>query len=100
MKARRFITARVEFQSSYSRDLTIKEGGAGPFWVQNLKSAASLDDLVGAGKQRRGHGEAKRLGRLEVVLYRQIARLLALQNAIGIGRSLPHQADEIGTVGH
>src|SRR5664279_2560368 len=70
--------------------------------------ASLFNHLVGAGKQRRRHGEAESLGRLEVddelilswLLYWKIARFLAAQNAIDIGRSLPHQVDEIGTVGH
>ena len=94
--------------------LPVKIRGASRTFGSNASASAGcqratlLDHLVGLGQQRRGDGEAESLGSLEVddelilgwLLYRQIARFLASQNAIGIGRSLPHQADDIGTVGH
>jgi hypothetical protein len=49
-----------------------------------------LDDLVGAGDQRRGHREAKRLCSLEIDhelvfgrrLYRKIGRLVSFKNSV------------------
>ena len=54
----------------------------------------SLDYLVGAQQNRWGYGKTERLGGLEVhdhfelgrKLHRKIARLLAAQDAIDIGR--------------
>ena len=51
-----------------------------------------FDHLVGAGKQRRRHGQSKRLRRFEIDhqfvlgwrLHRQVSRLLALEDAIDV----------------
>ena len=55
-------------------------------------STPSFDDLVGGGKQRRRHVEAEAFGRSEIDdplelgrrLDRQVARLLALEDAIDV----------------
>ena len=56
-----------------------------------------FDHVVGKGKQLVGHGKAERLGCLEVDhqleldwgLDGKLARFLALEDAIGVGRCLP-----------
>jgi hypothetical protein len=63
------------------------------------QTASLFDHLVGAGKQRRWHGEAERLRSLEIddelksggKLYRQIGRLRAFENFINqSGSSFVH----------
>src|SRR5204863_4648478 len=59
-------------------------------------AAQSLDHVVGAGKQRRWHGQAQSLGGLEVddqlelsrLHNRQIDWLLALENTTGVNTDL------------
>src|SRR6516225_4892585 len=66
-----------------------------------------LDDLIGEGKQRRRHGDAQRPGGLEVhdhlefcrKLHREIARLLAAQNAIHIGGGATKEVYLVDSVG-
>src|SRR5262245_3944845 len=63
--------------------------------VQKRTSSTLLDDVVGAGDQRRRYSKAERLGSFEVddqlvlcwQLNRKIARLLALENAGDINAS-------------
>src|SRR5438876_5664008 len=69
----------------------------------SLRLAHSLDHLVGAAEQRDWEGEAERIGRLEVdyrlvpsrCLHRQVARLLALEDAIDIAGGAPELFDGI-----
>src|SRR5262249_4717259 len=63
------------------------------------KKIALFDHLVGAGKYSRRHVEAQRLGSLEIEhhlvlgrrLHRQVASLLALEDAVDVagGKCLP-----------
>src|SRR5205823_7276669 len=63
---------------------------------------ASLDDLVGAGEERLRHGQAQRLGGLQVddqlelgrLLYRQVGRLLALEDLPGVSADLAEGGGE------
>ena len=69
--------------------------------------ASSLDHLVGKGEQLVGHCKAERLCGLEVDhqleldwgLDRQLARALALKNAINIGRHTPIVINQVNPVG-
>src|SRR5579863_9191618 len=69
---------------------------------------ALFDDLVGQGEQGWWRGEAELLGGSQVdhqleccwLLDRQIARLLAAQNAVDVTGRLPVCVDEVGSIGH
>src|SRR5215470_17800101 len=69
--------------------------------------ASSFDQLIGTGEQRGGHGEAKRLGRLEIDdklilgrrLHRQVSRSLAFENAIDVTSGACVVLDRIRSVG-
>src|SRR5207245_10063506 len=72
-----------------------------------MNSRRSFDHLVGAGEQRRWHGEAERLGSLKIDhqlvfgrrLHRKVGRLLALEDAINVGGRAPEVIDLISAVG-
>src|SRR5262245_47539988 len=67
-----------------------------------------LDHLVGAAKQRRRHGEAERLGGLEIdgqlylsdLLDRQVGRLLALENPPGVDADLTERISKTASIAH
>ena len=73
---------------------------------QKPTSLGLLDNLVRTGNQRGRHGEAKRLGGLEVNrklilgrrLDRQVGGLLALEDAIDISSGAPVWIDRIGSI--
>src|SRR5262245_33839459 len=75
---------------------------------QMQQTVSLFDNLIGAGKQRRGHFEAKRLRGLEVdrqlepgrPLDGKIGGLGALEDAIRIKRRAPERFLQIRSVGH
>src|SRR6516164_10039372 len=70
------------------------------------RTATLFDDLVGAQHDRRGYGKAERRGGLAVYdhlelgrkLHREIAGLLAAQNAIDIGGGTTKRVYPVGSV--
>jgi hypothetical protein len=71
------------------------------------KTASLFDHLVGGGKQRGWHVEAKRLGGLEIddepvsrgLLKWQFPRFLAPENTVDVTSRLPKPYRDIRTVG-
>src|SRR5260221_12467096 len=69
---------------------------------------ALLDHLIGGHEQRRRHGEAKGPGRLEIdkqlelggVLHRQVAGLVALEDASDVLADLAVKTGNAGAVTH
>jgi hypothetical protein len=74
------------------RKTTFTTQSASSRLMYRSKQGSSFDHLVGTCEQRLRHGDAKRLRGFQIDhqfvfgrrLHRQIARLLAFQNAIGI----------------
>src|SRR5215470_16871618 len=67
-----------------------------------------FDDFVGGGEQRRRHGQAERLGRLDVdnqlelggLLHRQVGGFLAFKNATGVAAEQTGGYTKCATVAH
>ena len=84
-----------------------EDGPRCPLSANNGHRPALFDHLVGASKQRRRHGEAERLGGLEVNrevilcwrLHRQIGRLLTLEDAVDVAGRAPVLAGDVGPIG-
>src|SRR5438874_7535106 len=87
-------------RSSRSRQ---SDGKVRPKWVIPI---ALLDDLVGAGEEGLRHGEAERLGGLEVdnqlefglLLDRQIGRLLTFQDSRSVDAGLAPDGDVVNSI--
>jgi hypothetical protein len=65
-----------------------------------------FDHLIGAADKRQRHGDAERLGRLEVddqlelgsVLDRQVGRLVTLENAAGVDPDLAKRVEIVRSI--